>query len=134
MKTELTEEMRDRLVSSVCKIYGDNLLSIILYGSVARNSATDDSDIDIAFIVTRDEAEMHDKLLDVIVDLNLEYDQLISPSMIEIDIYNKWRKVLPYYKNIENEGVVLWKGVNFTINRLLFSVFTMLSRLFETDA
>lgn len=134
MKTELTEDMRDRLVSSVCKIYGDNLLSIILYGSVARNSATDDSDIDIAFIVTRDEAEMHDKLLDVIVDLNLEYDQLISPSMIEIDIYNKWRKVLPYYKNIENEGVVLWKGVNFTINRLLFSVFTMLSRLFETDA
>lgn len=110
MKTELTEEMRDRLVSSVCKIYGDNLLSIILYGSVARNSATDDSDIDIAFIVTRDDAEMHDKMLDIIVELNLEYDQLISPSMIEIDIYNKWRKVLPYYKNIDNEGVVLWKA------------------------
>lgn len=110
MKTEFTEEMRDRLVSSVRKIYGENLLSIILYGSVARNSATDDSDIDIAFIVTRDEEEMHDKLLDVIVDMNLEYDQLISPSMIEIDIYNKWRKVLPYYKNIEKEGVVLWKA------------------------
>ena len=110
MKTELTKEMRDRLVSSVCKIYGESLLSIILYGSVARNSATDDSDIDIAFIVTRDEAELHDKLLDVIVDLNLEYDLLISPSMIEIDIYNKWKKVLPYYKNIENEGVVLWKA------------------------
>ena len=100
----------ERQISIICKIYGESLLSIILYGSVARNSATDDSDIDIAFIVTRDEAELHDKLLDVIVDLNLEYDQLISPSMIEIDIYNKWKKVLPYYKNIENEGVVLWKA------------------------
>lgn len=68
------------------------------------------SDIDIAFIVTQDDSKMHDKMLDIIVDLNLEYDQLISPSIIEIELFNKWRKVLPYYKSIEDEGVVLWKA------------------------
>ena len=110
MKATLTEEMREKLVSSICEIYGSNLISIILYGSVARKMADDDSDIYIAFIVTRDDSKMHDKMLDIIVDLNLEYDQLISPSIIEIDMFNKWRKVLPYYRSIDNEGVVLWKA------------------------
>lgn len=110
MRAELTEEMRDKLVSSICKIYGSNLVSIILYGSVARDASTDESDIDVAFIVTHDDSELHDKMLDVIVDLNLEYDQLIAPSMIEAEVFNKWRKVLPYYRNIDNEGIVLWKA------------------------
>ena len=110
MRAELTEEMRDKLVSSICKIYGSNLVSIILYGSVARDASTDESDIDVAFIVTHDDSELHDKMLDVIVDLNLEYDQLIAPSMIEAKVFNKWRKVLPYYRNIDNEGIVLWKA------------------------
>ena len=103
-------ELFKKLVPAICGIYGDNLISIILYGSVARNTATEDSDIDIAFFVKDDDPEMHDKMLDVIVELNLEYDQLISPSMIEIEKFEKWKKVLPYYINIEKEGIILWKA------------------------
>ena len=103
-------ELFQKLVPAVCEIYGDNLISIILYGSVARNEATEDSDIDIAFLVKNDTYELHDKMLDVIVELNLEYDQLISPLLIEIDKFNKWRNVMPYYINIEREGIVLWKA------------------------
>ena len=103
-------ELFRKLVPAICEIYGENLLSIILYGSVARNEATEDSDIDIAFFVNYDSPELHDKMLDVIVELNLEYDQLINPSMIEIEKFNKWKKVMPYYISIEREGVVLWKA------------------------
>ena len=94
---------------SLCQLY-EEYTEIILYGSVARHAATEDSDIDIAFFVKDDDPEMHDKMLDVIVELNLEYDQLISPSMIEIEKFEKWKNVLPYYINIEKEGIVLWKA------------------------
>ncbi len=48
-----THELFKKLVPAVREIYGDNLLKIILYGSVARNTATEDSDIDIAFLVKK---------------------------------------------------------------------------------
>lgn len=110
MKTEFTDEMRDKLVSSICEIYGDNLISIILYGSVARNTATEDSDIDIAFLVKHDDSVSHDKMLDVICDMDMEYEQLFAPSIIEIEKFRQWKNVLPYYMNIEREGIVLWKA------------------------
>ena len=111
MKTEFCDELRDRLVTSICKIYGDNLLSIILYGSVARNTATEDSDIDIAFLVKSDNPSMHEKMLETLSDLDLEYNQVLAPSLIEKEKYDKWKEVLPFYQNIENEGIVLWKAV-----------------------
>ena len=60
--------------------------------------------------VDENDLTMHDKLMDVLVDLDLEYDQVISPSLIEKKHFEKWKNVLPYYKNIENEGIVLWKA------------------------
>lgn len=103
-------ELFERLVPAVCEIYGDNLCYIILYGSVARNTATEDSDIDIALLVKRDDKEMYDKWLEVAVELDLEYDQLITTSLIEEEKYNQWRTVMPYYRNIEKEGIILWKA------------------------
>lgn len=103
-------ELFKKLVPAVCDIYGDNLISIILYGSVARNTATEDSDIDIALLVKNNDKAMYDQWLDVAVSLNLEYDQLISTSLIEVQKFNKWKKVMPYYINIEKEGIILWKA------------------------
>ena len=111
MKTEFCDELRERLVTSICNIYGDNLLSIILYGSVARNAAAEDSDIDIAFLVKSDNSSMHEKMLETLSDLDLEYNQVLAPSLIEKEKYDKWKGVLPFYQNIEKEGIVLWKAV-----------------------
>ncbi len=101
-------ELFKKLVSAVCEIYGNNLVSLILYGSVARGTATEDSDIDIAVIVNVDDRDMYDRLQDVVVDLDLEYDQVIATSLIENHKYEQWKSVLPYYRNIENEGIKLW--------------------------
>ena len=105
----LNEEKKlSDLVNAVCNIYGDNLISVILYGSVARNEATEDSDVDIALLVSKDDEVMHKRMLDILVDFDLEYDKMISPSLIEKEQFDKWKTVLPYYKNIEKEGIVLW--------------------------
>ena len=103
-------ELFNKLVPAICDIYGNRLISIILFGSVARNTATEDSDIDIALLVESDDPSLHDRMLDILSDLDLEYDQVISPSLIEKKQYDKWKAILPFYKNIEKEGVVLWKA------------------------
>ena len=44
------KEMFDRLVKGLRDIYGDKLVSILLYGSFARKTNTKESDIDLSLI------------------------------------------------------------------------------------
>lgn len=43
--------MLQQLIPEIVKIYGDLLVSVILYGSVARGTQTEESDIDIAVMI-----------------------------------------------------------------------------------
>lgn len=106
----LDKELVGKIVDGVRGAYGDNLISIILYGSVARNTATQESDIDIALIIYKDNKNMYNDWKNIVVDLDLEYDQVISTALIEKAKFDKWKRVIPYYKNIEREGIVLWKA------------------------
>ena len=47
----LPESMREELIRGLTDIFQNNISMIILYGSVARNEATDESDVDVAIIV-----------------------------------------------------------------------------------
>ena len=47
----LSEMMKDELVHGLREIFHENMRMIILYGSVAREEATPESDIDIAIII-----------------------------------------------------------------------------------
>lgn len=107
----MQENILQELVRGIRMVVADKLLSIILYGSVARGTATSESDVDIAIIINgkMDEA-MEDALSDVIVDMNLKYDRVFSVVDIDRAEMVKWGKVLPYLRNVQNEGVVLWKA------------------------
>ena len=99
-----------RFVNEVTSVYGNNLKSIILYGSVARGTAGEESDVDIALIIENENEEMYDKLLDIVVAFELEYNIVITTVLIETALFEKWRNVSPFYKNITNEGIELWKA------------------------
>lgn len=97
--------------SKLGKIYGSYLYTVILYGSYARGEQTDESDIDIAVILKDGNTEsMHDSMLDIVVDYELDLGHTLSVVPIEYDNYQEWRKVLPFYKNIDKEGIILWKA------------------------
>ena len=92
-------------------IYGDSLDRVILYGSYVRGEQTEESDIDIAILVKESSTkEMHDEMLDLVVDYELDLAVTVSVVSIEYENYLEWNKVLPYYKNIDREGIVLWKA------------------------
>ena len=51
-----------------------------------------------------------DKLSDLVVDLNLKYDKVFSVIDIDYAVFQKWEKITPFYKNMNEEGIVLWKA------------------------
>jgi predicted nucleotidyltransferase len=103
------KEILDKLIPEFEKIFDGVLEKIILYGSVARHTQTEESDIDIALIVKSYTDEMYDSMIDVTVDLELEYGKVLSVLLIDYDNFKDWEDVLPFYKNVKAEGVVLWK-------------------------
>lgn len=103
-------------VSSICKkvaeqyrkVYGSALVFVVLYGSYARNEQQDDSDLDIAAIVKGERIELQKKLQDVwrvTNKLSIEEDILISATVIPFDEFIYYKEQLPYYGNIEKEGI-----------------------------
>lgn len=54
------ENIYERFVMRMLRIYGNLLMRIVLYGSVARGTDTEESDIDIAVLLKQGETtEMH---------------------------------------------------------------------------
>ena len=94
----------NELVEGLKNIFNDCLVSIILYGSVARGTETDESDIDIAIIIKDVKSQsVTDKLVDFTLDLDLKYDKAFSVIDIDYDEFLKWENVLPFYKNVKKD-------------------------------
>lgn len=101
----------DELVDGILAIMKPSVVRIILYGSVARGTNTEESDVDVAILVKNEmDAEMEDKLSDFVVDMNLKYDKVFSVIDINYDTFRKWEGVTPFYQNVTKEGIVLWKA------------------------
>ena len=103
--------MQEELVEGIKNILEDNLISIVLYGSVARGTATEESDIDIAIIAKQEfDMELRDKVVELAVDIDLKYDTVLSIVDIDYNKYLEWQDIMPFYKNIKKEGIVLWNA------------------------
>ena len=106
-----TDATLRELIPGLLGIYGNLIDSVILYGSVARGTQTDESDVDVAVIMRPGAtAEMHDRMLDMVVDLELACDRVLSVIRIDRDRFREWETALPFYQNIRKEGVVLWSA------------------------
>ena len=107
---ENLQEVFEKMIPGFQMIFGNVLERIILYGSVARGTQTAESDIDIAVIVRRYTEDMHDKMIDLTVDLELEYNKVLSVLLIDYDNFREWGDVLPFYKNMKKDGTMLWSA------------------------
>ncbi len=107
---ENLQEVFEKMIPGFQTIFGNVLERIILYGSVARGTQTAESDIDIAVIVRRYTEDMHDKMIDLTVDLELEYNKVLSVLLIDYENFREWEDVLPFYKNMMKDGIMLWSA------------------------
>ena len=107
----LTSTMKDDLIRGLVDIFSNNIIAIILYGSVARNENTAESDIDIAIIVKNEmDDATRERFIQWSAELDLRYDKVFSIIDIQEKNMEKWGSVLPFYQNVQKEGIVLWKA------------------------
>lgn len=100
-----------QLIPGLRGIYGELISSVILYGSTARGTRADDSDIDVALLLRPGSTkEMRSQMLDMVVDLELACGKVLSVICIDYNKYSEWKDVLPFYKSIGEEGIVLWEA------------------------
>lgn len=109
----LIEKVLLEYIKGVSKIVGDELDKIILFGSYAKNAQNQNgeiSDIDIMILINTEESrikEIEDKILDYSYDIDLKYNVLLSPIIETLNNYNNRLTFIPFYQNVEKEGVVL---------------------------
>ena len=93
------------------RVYGNKLKAVILYGSVARGTATEESDIDIMVLVDGTAQELRtfeDQLSDVSTDISIKYFKVFSIIDISYQEYMRWVNTSPIYRNVSKEGVILY--------------------------
>lgn len=98
----------DDVAENSRNIFRDSLHSVILFGSYARGDYDEESDVDIFIIADVDSSELYQfkKQIDLLCGtLLFEYGIVVSIIEKDLKTYNKYMDILPFYKNIKEEGV-----------------------------
>jgi predicted nucleotidyltransferase len=87
------------------KLYGNQLSNIVLFGSWAKGTATNDSDIDLMVVLKGEiiPGREIDRMIDAITDLNLKYDTLISVVPVSDESFTNTNS--PLMLNVRREGI-----------------------------
>lgn len=91
-------------------ILGDKLSKVILYGSYARGDYRENSDIDIMVLTTLTDnqiMQIKTDIYDLAFDFQMEYGVDISVLIKNEEHFNYWLGALPFYDNVQKEGVIL---------------------------
>lgn len=95
------------LKEQLLQIYNDKLINVILFGSQARGTANNDSDIDI-LIVLKGEINIGNEIertSKIIFDFSLKYDTVISRLFMSEDYFKNYQSAL--LRNIRQDGIIL---------------------------
>ncbi len=96
-----------RCAEIIREVYGDRLAGIVLYGSVARGDDGPESDIDILVLIEGEYGlwEEIKRLVDILYDLQLESDRLISAKPARVEDYR--RGATQFHRNVVEEGIAV---------------------------
>ena len=100
-----------QIVQSYHSVYGSDIVAIYLYGSYARGDFNYSSDVDILVLVNMDDDGIRNKkteLANFTFDVEMECGVVFSPVVANAKMYYRCMDILPFYRNIQDEGVKLY--------------------------
>ena len=103
---EIINEMSERIRN----LFPEGKIDVILYGSYARHEETDESDIDILYLVdvSREAiSSMSWQIGEAAAELIMEYGVVVSPVVENKEYFNNNADILPFFAIIQREGVKL---------------------------
>jgi len=98
--TKLAEQLRTTL--------GANLVDLRLFGSKARGDYTSESDIDILVVLRHKDQASRDRIYEILLPIDLEYDPHISLAIFsEEELQVNEALGSPFTKHIKADGIPL---------------------------
>lgn len=90
------------------EIYRDKLINIILFGSYAKGTAKEDSDIDVLILLKERDINIGNEIertSKVTFNLSLKHDKIISRLFMSENYFNTYDSAL--IRNIQQEGIII---------------------------
>lgn len=100
------------IIEEAFNLLADKIYKIILYGSYARGDFTPESDVDVIILLncSKDEVKLYRKQISRLSSrIGLQNDIEISILLRDRVSYEEGMKVLPFYRNINQEGIILYE-------------------------
>ncbi len=110
-KNEL-QVITKRIIEEAFNLLADKIYKIILYGSYARGDFTPESDVDVIILLncSKDEVRLYRKQISRLSSrISIQNDVEISILLRDRASYEEGMKVLPFYRNINQEGIILYE-------------------------
>ena len=97
-----------QMSQSVRELFPEGTVDVILFGSYARHDETDESDIDVMYLVDAPQSVISERnwqLGEVAADVLMKYGVVISPVVENRIYFRQNADVLPFFMNVQKEGV-----------------------------
>lgn len=105
---EEVSKIIEELCVSMASLFPQDQIEAILFGSYARGNAESGSDIDVLILVDaprQDISTRNWQVGDLAAELLLNYGVVVSPIIENRDYFNRNIDILPFYRNVDREGV-----------------------------
>ena len=103
-------DLAEEYARQVRSFFGDDLKRVIVFGSYARGDYNEHSDVDIMLLVSLSDEQIRERFNDVCdlaFDFEMEYGVVISPIIKNEEHFSEWSNTLPFYQNVNREGVLV---------------------------
>ena len=101
---KIIKELRIRLEF----LFKDEKIEVILFGSYARGDMQEGSDIDLLFLVDSSRQtirEKHWQVGEAAAEVLMDHGIVVSPIVENRAYYHANANILPFFKNVQREGV-----------------------------
>ena len=100
--SQILKALKSHLLSN----YGNAIQEVILFGSRAKENASDASDYDVLIVLNKPyTGEDENKILDLCYDIDLEYDILLDVHILSSEELHSLRGKQPIYADAIKHGV-----------------------------
>jgi predicted nucleotidyltransferase len=106
--TDTERQALDALVQRLYAHHGDQIRSVVLFGSKSRGDAGFHSDVDVLVVLSNDDPHLQSSVRRLAARVSLEYDLLLSMRAVSRSRWDRLARYrFPIYQAIQADGINL---------------------------